>query len=172
MKKTLFFILMVLALYGCSDSTKGNDVEVIIDSTQFSGLTSDELVNIMGEPESIEDYEWSIPKTNESVIGKLYIYEKNKYEFVLFDDVVARLNVYSGSYWGYDNSTFEFSTGKEVLKSFGISETYKNIQRTDNTGYMERYKPVSEGIDEVEIYEINDKAFSFIHITYDSDFYD
>lgn len=149
-----------------------NTGESVIDATRFSKINSTELVQIMGEPESIEDYEWVIPSTQKSIIGKLYIYEKNKYEFVLFEDIVARLNAYSGVNWGYDESTFHFKTGKDVIKSFGISETYRNMVRTDNTGYMERYKPVAEGVDEVEIYDIDKDTFGFIHITYNSDFYD
>lgn len=149
-----------------------NTAEPVIDATRFSKINSAELIKIMGEPESIEDYEWAIPSTQKSIVGKLYIYEKNKYEFVLFEDVVARLNAYSGVHWGYDESTFRFKTGKDVMESFGISETYRNMVRTDNTGYMERYKPVAEGIDEVEIYDIDKDTFGSIHITYNSDFYD
>lgn len=172
MKKILSIVLTLLALYGCSDSTQGDDVEMIIDATQFSNLTSDELVNIMGEPESIEDYEWSIPKTNKSIVGKLYIYENNKFEFILFEDTVTRLNAYSGVYWGYDDSTFVFSSGKDVMKSFGITDTYKNMARTVNTGVVEKYEPVTEGIQKVEIHDIKENTFGLIRFTYDSNFYE
>lgn len=173
MKKIMLLALMVLTLYGCSDSTKENEVDVIIDATQFSGLSSDALVNIMGEPDLIEDYEWTIPKNGEKIIGKLYVYEKNKFEFLLFDDAVARLNAYSGVYWGYDDSTFAFSSGKDVMKSFGIVSTYKNMARTVNTGVVEKYEPVTEGIQIVEIHDIkDDNTFGLIRFTYDSNFYE
>lgn len=172
MKRFLLFVLTVIALYGCSDSIQGDDVEIIIDATQFSHLTSDELVSIMGEPESIEDYEWSIPKTNKSVVGKLYVYESNKYEFILFDDIVTRLNVYSGVYWGYDESTFAFESGKNVMKSFGITNTFKNMERKVNTGAVEKYEPVAERIQKVEIHDIREETFGLIRFTYDNQYYE
>lgn len=171
MKKVLLLALAVFALFGCSESTTESEVDVIIDTTQFSGVSSEELTNVMGEPESIEDYEWKIPSSGKGIVGKLYIYDNNKYEFLLFDDKVARLNVYSGVYWGYDDTTFSFNSGKEVMKSFGIINTYKNMARTVNTGVVEKYEPVTEGVQVVEIHDIKDDTFGLIRFTYDNSFY-
>ncbi|MEK4425864.1 hypothetical protein [Solibacillus sp. FSL K6-1523] len=169
MKKFMFLVILMCFLAGCTESKE--DVKVIIDTTQFSNISSEKLISIMGEPEKVEDYEWTIPSTQKSIVGKLYIYEKNKYEFVLFDDAVARLNVYSGVYWGYDESTFQFKKGEDVIKAFGILETYKNMARTVNTGLVEKYSPVAKGIDEVGIFEIDNDTFGMARITYNSDFY-
>ncbi|MER2006723.1 MAG: hypothetical protein ABS939_04650 [Psychrobacillus sp.] len=169
MKRLLFLAILMCFVVGCTESSE--DVKVIIDTTQFSKVSSEKLISIMGEPEKIEDYEWTIPSSQKSIVGKLYIYEKNKYEFVLFDDAVARLNIYSGVYWGYDESTFQFKKGKEVIKAFGISETYRNMKQTANTGFTERYSPVAEGIDEVGLFEIANDTFGMARITYDSAFY-
>lgn len=174
MKKILLLMLMLVSLVGCSETTQEVATEVIIlDAVPFSKVTSEELVKSMGEPEEIEDYEWSIPATGEKIVGKLYIYEKGRYEFLLFDDVVARLSAQSGAYWGYDDSTFTFNSGSDVLASFGIIET-DAMKRTVNTGFVEKYRPVAEGIEEVEIHDINTdtNTFGLIRITYDNSFFD
>ncbi len=71
-------ILVLLSACSSGNTSKNSDksIEPIIDATQFSKINRAQLVEIMGEPEKIEDYEWSVPKTNKSIVGKLYIYEK------------------------------------------------------------------------------------------------
>lgn len=176
MRKTnmiLTLVILVLLSACSSGNTSKNSnksIEPIIDATQFSKINSAHLVEIMGEPEKIEDYEWSVPKTNKSIVGKLYIYEKNKFEFVLFDDIVTRLNVYSGQYWGYDDSTINFEEKDDIFPLFGI-EHNNQIKKVEDTNYALRFSPVSDKIDDVWIQEIKDKTFGIAKFTYDSTYF-
>jgi len=143
----------------------------IIDATQFSKINTKKLVEIMGKPQSINPYEWVIPKTGQSVVGDLYVYKNNKYEFIVFNDTVTRLNIYSGTYWGYDESTFEYIKDESILQLFGIKDTNRDMRQTKDTGYLKRYERVTDEIYEVEIVEIQDTTFGFAKITYDSNYY-
>jgi len=168
----LTLIILVL-LSACSSGNTSSDksIEPIIDATQFSKINSAQLVGIMGEPEKIQDFEWSVPKTNQSIVGKLYIYEKNKFEFILFDDIVTRLNIYSGQYWGYDNSTLNFEEKDDIFPLFGIEHSHNKIKKVADTNFALRYSPVSDKIDDVWIQEIEDKTFGIAKFTYDSTYF-
>ncbi|UDK97131.1 hypothetical protein EYB33_12845 [Lysinibacillus sphaericus] len=169
----LFLILVIGGILSDEDSPTQKSTEetsVIIDATQFSRINSAQLIEIMGQPEIIEDYEWLVPKTNKNIVGKLYIYEKNKFEFVLFDDTVSRLNVYSGQFWGYDDSTMEFEKNDDIFHLFGI-EPSKQLKKVADTDYALRYKDVSEKIDDMWIQDIKDKTFGIAKFTYDSTYY-
>lgn len=146
------------------------ETSIIIDVTQFSRINSAKLIEIMGQPEIIEDFEWLVPSTNKNIAGKLYIYEKNKFEFVLFDDTVARLNVYSGQFWGYDDSTMEFKKNDDIFHLFGI-EPSEQLKKVGDTGYALRYKGVTDEIDDMWIQDIKDKTFGVAKFTYDSTYY-
>ncbi|WP_346234495.1 hypothetical protein MKY04_12580 [Lysinibacillus telephonicus] len=165
-------LLFILLLFGCgNEQTKVNEEDVIIDAEQFSNITSSELISILGEPQSVEPYEWKVPSTNQSIVGDLYTYEEGKYEFILFDDNVVRLSINSGSYWGYDESTFGFIDNESILQLFGISDTYDDMRKTEDNGLMQRYERVSEGVSRVEIYEIQNDTFGFARITYNESYY-
>lgn len=170
------FIFLVIA--GCTQTTDsatkkvaGSEVkEVMIDVNKFSRITSAELIEIMGEPQEIQDYEWSVPSTGQSIVGKLYTYEENKYEFILFDDSVARLNVYSGEFWGYDDSTIEFESEQDILDMFNIQPN-KQFKKTGGNNFTLRYSPVSDTISDLWIQEIDGNHFGVAKITYNSKYY-
>lgn len=174
-KISIILTLVILVLLsacsaGSTNSSSNKSIEPIIDATQFSKINSTQLVEIMGEPEKIEDFEWTVPKTNQSIVGKLYIYEKNKFEFILFDDVVTRLNVYSGQYWGYDESTFNFEEKDDIFPLFGIEHDNK-IKKIADTNFALRYSPVSDKIDDMWIQEIENKTFGIAKFTYDPTYF-
>lgn len=171
-------LLIFLIVTGCTQTTDsgtkkvtGAEVkEVMIDVNKFSKITSTELIEIMGEPQEIQDYKWSVPSTGQSIVGKLYIYEENKYEFILFDDSVARLNIYSGKYWGYDDSVIEFENERHILDMFNI-EPNKQFKKTGDNNFSLRYSPVSDTVEDLWIQEIEDKHFGVAKITYNSKYY-
>src|SRR5690606_17230109 len=94
---------------------KENKNEVIIDVKQFSRISPDKLVEIMGDPESVEDFQWKIPKTGESIVGELYTYDNNKFEFIVLDNAVVRLNVYSGKWIGHSDEVFSFKNEESIF---------------------------------------------------------
>lgn len=172
MKKIILLVLSLMLIVGCSSESEESNVNVepIIDVNQFSRINSEQLVQIMGEPESISDFEWTIPATGEFIVGKLYAYEQNKYEFILFEDEVARLNFYSGNYMGYDDSSISFKNENELFGLFNIvpSENFKKIA---DTNYALRYTPVSDKVAELWIQEIHDDGFDIAKITYNLNFF-
>lgn len=173
MKKVIYLFMFCLLLVGCSSNTSGGGtekVDVIIDVNQFSRISSLELVEIMGEPQKIEDYEWSVPKTGESIVGKLYIYEDSKYEFILFDDKVVKLDMYSGTFMGYDDSRYSFNSEKDIFAMFNI-EPNNNMKKTADTNYALRYSPISETVADVWIQEISDNQFDIAKFTYNVNYF-
>lgn len=171
MRKVLVLMCIVLFLSACggSNETKSK-VDILIDVNQYARVTSEELVKLLGEPESIEDYEWSVPKTGESIVGKLYIYQKNKFEFVLFEDSVARLNVYSGQYWGYDDSVIEFQKEEDIFSMFNIQPN-NNLKKIEDTNYALRYSQVSDKVADVWIQDIKENTLGSAKITYNLNYF-
>ncbi|MGG0663404.1 hypothetical protein ABE042_04770 [Viridibacillus arvi] len=168
---SLLLVVTVL-LIGCSNATGSEKEEIkpIIDATQFSRISSKELISIMGKPESIEKYEWSVPKTGKNIVGKIYIYEKNKYEFILFKNKVTRLNVYSGTYMDYDDSKFGFKNEEDIFSMFDIKPN-ENIRKVADSNYALRFSPVSDNVADVWIQEIKDNTFGIAKITYNLNYF-
>lgn len=170
MKRVACLLIFCLFLVGCSASTAGGEPEVVIDVNQFSRISSSDLVEIMGEPKKIDDYEWSVPKSGESIVGKLYIYEDNKYEFILFNDEVSRLNIYSGVYMGYDDSRLPLKNEQDIFSMFNIQPN-DSMKKTADNGYTLRFSPVSDTIADVWIQEIKDQQFDIVKITYNVNYF-
>ncbi|WP_438349937.1 hypothetical protein ACP8HI_04505 [Paenibacillus sp. FA6] len=178
---SLLWILLiaVIGITGCSATSNdngdssaplGNAESMIINASEFSRLSSQELIANLGEPEKIEDYGWKVPKSGESIVGKLYVYEKNKYEFILFDDSVARLNVYSGSYMGYSDDKFSFESKDSLFQMFGI-EKGEHLKKIEDNTLTLRYSPVSDKVADFWINNILDGKFDLAKITYNLNYF-
>lgn len=172
----IIILLIILGAIVGNDKNQSNKkeektAELVIDANQFSRISSSELIEILGEPEKVEDYTWKIPKTNESIVGKLYIYDRNKYEFILFDDRVVRLNVYSGQFMGNDDSKMKFESEDDIFAMFGI-EPNKRFRKVADTNYALRYTPVSDKVAEVWVQEINGNEFDIAKITYNLNYFE
>lgn len=170
----LFAILLLTFLSACTSSNENvineQKVETVIDVTQFSRISSSQLIALLGEPESRSNYEWSIPTTGKSIVGELFVYDQNKYEFILFDDSVVRLNVYSGSFMGYDESKMSFNREEDLFSMFGIKPN-SNLKKVADTGSALRYTPVSEKVAEVWIQQIEGSQFDIAKITYNLNYF-
>lgn len=152
------------------NNNETDKVDKLIDANQFSRISAEELVDIMGEPNSIEDYEWRVPKTGESIVGKLYIYEDNKYEFILFDNQLVRLNVYSGSFMWNSEEKFTFENEESIFKMFNISPN-EHLKKVVDNNLTLRYTPVSDKVAEVWIQEIENNQFEIAKITYNLNYF-
>ncbi|KEF40406.1 hypothetical protein M670_00432 [Schinkia azotoformans MEV2011] len=144
--------------------------EIIIDANQFSRISSDELINIMGQPQKIDEYMWLVPSTGKKIPGKTYIYEDNKYEFMVLDDTVTRLSVYSGTYMGYDESIMEFKNEEDLFSMFNIKPN-DHVKKVGDTGYALRFSPVSDKVADLWIVEVEDNKFGAAKITYNLNYY-
>lgn len=171
--KTIALFVLLLMLGACintSDSESKGEVTPMIDVNQFSQINSNKLIEILGEPEQIIDYEWLVPSTNKSIVGKMYIYEKNKYEFILFEDKVTRLNIYSGKFMGYDDTSIPFEKEEDIFAMLAI-EPNSSMKKTADTNYALRYSPVSDKVSDLWIQEIEGNEFGIAKITYDAQYF-
>lgn len=161
----LFFIIggviSLLANVIDDTSTSTNDeVEPIIDATQFSRVASDELIRILGQPEKIE--KWNYESINGEVYPAVtYCYNNMLYEFLLIDDAVVRFTCY------FDGSNIKINEKKDLFNLFNI-ETGNSIITVANTGTAERYHSVGDGIGEYYVlYDMNsERTIDTVRITY------
>ncbi|WPK12231.1 hypothetical protein R6U77_00665 [Lysinibacillus louembei] len=165
------FAVIFAIVIGNLQNTEKSSVETIIDVTQFSKINSAKLIEIMGEPQRIEDYEWRVPKTNQEIVGKLYVYEDSKYEFILFDDIVMQLDMYSGQSKGDTTDIIgSFENKDDIFKLFGITPSSKMKKEAD-TNYALRYENVSDTVESVRIFDIENGEFGMAKFTYDSKYF-
>ncbi|WP_312129689.1 hypothetical protein [Lysinibacillus capsici] len=172
----ILMIVLIMVIGGNSnneDNKSEKDKEqskVIIDATQFSRINTAKLVEIMGEPESIDEYMWLVPSTGKEIPAKTYIYENNRYEFMVIEDTVTRMNVYSGKYMGYDDTTLKFKNEDDLFAIFNI-KTNQNLKKIADTGAALRYTPVSDNIAELWVVDIEENSFGVAKITYNLNYY-
>jgi len=140
------------------------EIQPIIDATQFSKISTEELVAIMGEPQSIDEYMWLIPTTGEKIPGKTYIYENNKYDFMIIKDVVTRFNMYN------EDESIKFNDNEELFALFNINPP-NSFKKVADTNYALRYSSESENISDFWVLEIENNSFGIAKITYDSSYY-
>lgn len=183
MKNSIFIMLLVFSilLIGCVDKDN-NDVDalkneeihvdedlVYIDVNQFSRITPEELVEIMGEPDSKDDWNNSTDR-GEFLIE---IYEYEGYSFFIADDSVVRMNIYSEKYYSLDGEGIEFSSEESIFNMLNIPVDYDKIKRTADTGYALRYSPVSDKVADVWCIGIDEEGSSIeeIKVTFNLNYF-
>lgn len=176
MKKYILLFIIMCILVGCSStngesSTQTNDnVQVIIKAEDYSRITSEELTTRLGEPTSIEDYTYVAATSGETIDGTLYTFGNGKFEFIVADNMVVRLHVNSGEYWGYDDSTFEYLGEKSVFQMFNITPS-DSLKKTADTGVSLRFSPVNDKVADLWIHSIEDDKFGSAYITFNLNFF-
>lgn len=156
-------LIFTLTLCGCNGGT--TEKSQIIDANKYSGITSEELVKEMGEPEKID--EWNNTKSDGTKYPvKTYIYNSNKYEFLVADNKVIRLSVYSDKYMTGEGEDFNLNSKEDIFPMLGI-EPSDNLTNVVDNNVALRYQMVSDKIADVWLPEVKDKSFSMVKITYD-----
>ncbi|MFB6473354.1 hypothetical protein ACFCW7_11020 [Paenibacillus glucanolyticus] len=133
----------------------------IIDATKFSRISPEELIKLMGEPESKEEVEIKLTETR-SYDATYYIYEDSKYEFMVIDGEVVRFT-FNGAYQEKNDNVEVF------FRMFNISPG-ENSEKVADTPASIRFQMVNDKIadfwisfgDEYTIYKVtyNLKYFS------------
>lgn len=167
MIKKLITIVLILSLclviYGCSTvSESSNSVETILDVTQFFRIPPEKLIELIGEPKEVD--EWNFDKPNGTTYPVIsYYYDiLGECEFLVIDNKVVRLNI---------SNEMQFNNEKDIFKMFGISYT-DNTKKIADTGYALRYSPVSDNVADLWILNINNKTFDSVKVTYDLRYFD
>lgn len=111
----------------------------IIDATKFSRISPEELIKLMGEPESKEDVEIKLTETR-SYDATYYIYEDSKYEFMVIDSEVVRFT-FNGAYQEKNDNVEVF------FRMFNISPG-ENSEKVADTPASIRFQMVNDKIDD------------------------
>ncbi|WP_102274929.1 hypothetical protein [Cytobacillus massiliigabonensis] len=147
-KLSVFFIaICLLFLTACSETTSNKSIKPILNVEQFSLVNQAFVKEKIGEPKSIDTWNYESPSMVKHVLTALEYDWIGYYSEFHFDDKdrLIRINIYPS-----DNkeSQFEKTSFENYLKQLGITPG-ENITKVADTGAAWRYQKVSEKVDEV-----------------------
>lgn len=150
-----------------------NDSVVIEDVNQYSKISSEDLIAKLGDPVSKEAWTNKTSKGNFEMETYLYDINSCHYEFVIADNSVVRLTIYSEQYWNGNGDLFSFENKKQIPKMFGVDLSEKTRANVDNN-ITYKFMKVSELIAVFDVQDINpeDKTFGFVKTTYNDSYFD
>lgn len=164
MTKRMFLLTLILLIclfmFGCSTSGE-NSNNSVLDVTQFNKVSKEELMEILGEPVEVEEWNFDSANGNTYPVTTYFYGDDKEYEFLVIDDVVVRLNILR---------EIQFNSEKGLLRTLGVTNFEKTTKIAD-TGFALRFSPVSEEIAEIWITNIKDKKFDNAKITYDLNYF-
>lgn len=115
------------------ETAGSTNAEVVEDVQQFSGISVEALKEIMGDPVAEEEWTNSTSKGEFPVTTLQYEKNSNHYEFIIAEDAVVRLSIYSNQYWNGTGDLFSYSGDKEnILKMFNVDAGESARIETDN----------------------------------------
>lgn len=173
--KIVIFMLVIygigIILFIITSKENGNSVndtssDFVIDVNQFSNISTDELVELMGEPEDTESWDF------DTAVGTFptvrYTYENGRYEFLEIDNKIVRVTINSPKYNALDAESFTYKNTDDLFSMFGIeeSEDYIKITTADSALRLQR---LTDDIDEFFIPSIDlaSNSFDMVQITFD-----
>ena len=177
MKKTLLLLFTILVCGFCTScgsttSKVPEPLTVIEDAEQFSRISVEELKTIMGEPVSKETWTNKTSKGDFEVVTLSYDKNSNYYEFIIADNSVVRLSIYSSDYWNGNGDRFAITGEKsDICKSFNIT-LGDNVKKTDDTGYAYTLSPVNDKVAMFDVQDIDADTYGFVKITYNLNYFD
>lgn len=179
MKKKLGLVIVLIVIgalaFGISRIAQNSEqyqsnteVSVVLDCSKFSRISAEELKNDLGDPKGIEDW------NNETSKGKfpmqIYTYNFEGYygEFILYENTVVKLRLFSDSQW-----IVEGSNSDNIFAMFGIVPG-ENAKKIIDTGTTYKFSPVSDKVAEVDFYNYDKetKTFDTIYVTYNLNYFD
>lgn len=168
----MLVISLCAILSACNSAIDSEPPVVIEDAEQFSNITKDELKAIMGEPVTEESWTNKTSKGDFDVITLLYDKDSNHYEFIIADDTVVRLSIYSNNYWNGTGDRFSvFGEKKDICKSFNIT-LGENVKKITDNNFTYTLSPVNDKIAEFDVQDIDSDTYGFVKITYNLNYFD
>jgi hypothetical protein len=146
------------------ENNSDDTANVLCDVEQFANITGEELIALLGDPDSISDGTCSgafeIPcvyydYNDDEVLGEV--------SFALVNNEVIRFTSYKDDY--------EYTGKGSVLEDFGI-EKGENCAIAADTGVALRYRCPSDVVDDFWINLIEDDTFGFLQVTYEMMYYE
>lgn len=126
----LIFIYTILNTY-----EKPN---LIINASQYSYITKDELVKKLGEPNKI--------------IDEYYIYDEM--EFTVKKDIVTEFKY-------LPNNAVKYKFENDIFSMFGIRPNKDTITKTFDNNLTYKFQDVTDNIWQFEIFDVNEKNKTF-----------
>jgi hypothetical protein len=164
MKKIICLIstlILLVSLVSCGGS-KVEKIEVVFDATKFivddeRTVTEAELIDMLGEPESIEEWNYQVYqelllREVEYPIRSLF-YQGGTYEYKFNNDHLQRITI---------NMDIPYNKKSDILPLFGLSE-YSNSEITD-TGVA--YRVTNCGVYDFWVTKMDNQIIHNIHISY------
>jgi hypothetical protein len=147
---------------------KEENVSVVLDCSKFSRISTNELESELGEPKTTED--WNNQASKGAFQMQIFTYEFEGFygEFILYEDTVVKLRLFSDSQWKVEGSNSD-----NIFAMFGIVPG-ENAKKTVDTGITYKFSPVSDRVAEVEFYNYDkkEKTFDAVYVTYNLNFFD
>lgn len=168
----LFIIIFSIVLVESSKkgkninaNTENNEENIIVDVSKFSKITPEQLTEIMGKPESKE--EWNFESSNGKVYPTTtYTYKNGDYEFLVIDGKVVEMNIY-----GSEANKMSYTDEDSIFGLFGITPA-DTILKVGDTGVALRYESVTNSIDDFWVTIDSDKKIlNTVKIMYDRTYF-
>lgn len=147
---------------------KSESVSVILDCSKFSRISAEELKNELGDPKAIKDWNNETSKGNFQMQIYTYDFEGYYSEFILYEDTVVKLHLFSESQW-----VVEGSNSDNIFAMFGIVPG-ENAKKIADTGTTYKFSLVSDKVAKVEFYNYDKetKTFDTVYVTYDLNYFE
>lgn len=150
-----------------ADAPASDDTTVLFDASQYSRISADELVNLLGEPKQIED--WNNETSKGTFQMNIYDYDIDGayVEFITYEDTVVKIH------W-FANEPVEIQDEFDnVFKMFNVAVN-DNARKIADTGTTYKFSPVSDKVAEFDVYnfEIEAHTFDTVYITYNLNYFD
>ena len=163
-------LAMILYMTGCNKvaSAPKVEVETVIDVYQYGGITSDELLEKLGEPPRTD--KWIFRSTaGHQVPATSYFFEINHLpaESIVVENKVAGLNVLPPEDPEHD---MEIGTHKDILAMTGIVPEEGMVTVLENS-VTARYSSVNDNVREVWV-TINDKSVDSLRVSFENKYFD
>lgn len=166
-KLAILLVMVTVIVTGCmngdnktsstSDSQKETQSEIkqVIDANKFFRISESELVKILGEPESKDN--WSFNSSN----GKKYKattfeYDGGNQEFLVIDNKVVRFTYYANDQ--------KYTSDEDLFKQLGVKPSAE--MKKSSGGTTMKFNSVAEKVPEIWITVVENKIDD-IKITYD-----
>ncbi|WP_019415945.1 hypothetical protein [Paenisporosarcina sp. TG20] len=173
MKRLMMILISSLSimifLAGCNEVESAPKVQVnqIMDVSQYSKITSDELTDKLGEPLRKDDW---IQKSNngQKYLATSFNYEVDDYplEIIVIDNAVVRINILTSE---NAENRFIIDVNKDIFALSGI-KTNVNMKTLVEDTVTLRYSLDNGTVSEV-LANLEGKEVSFLRVTFNSSYF-
>lgn len=168
----IFGTVIGLVKGGDNSASTTSEENILIDVNQFSRIDSEQLKTLMGEPDSIEN--WNNKTNHGTYAVTTYYYGQGKYEFLVIENLVARMNIRSDKYNNKDAESIKYTSEQSILEMLNIDSSDERIRNTADTGFALRFSPVSDNVADVWCSLMNkkDKTIDEIKVTFNMNYFE